>query len=415
MRKIFTKWWFKPLIIGIVIRFILMPITLHADLLGHSFSTYFFAYEGKVNIYEHLLSLPQSHPLVRNFGVSDIFIYPPLTYFTLGIFRVLIKPFSDPTLLPYLMRYSWETYPRAQFMWHLFLFKLPYLFIDISMAFLLSKLFSQEKNKKVAFSLWIFNPVTLYATFMQGQFDIIPTLFTLLSLYFARKKKYSEAALALGIGGSYKMYPLFLLPAAAFVFGEKFKEKIKYLVIGITPFLATILPFLNSAAFRQMVLFSPKNQKMLFMNWAVTAAEGLYPYIVVLVLIYLFCYYLSRRLDLNYVYLAILLLFFSVTHYHPQWFLWVTPFLVVELVENKFRNLILFVIFIASWLILTLFFDSSLHVGLFQVVIKDLGNAPSLVEILANYFDPNQIKSIIRSVFAGASLFYILQKSYTSK
>ena len=59
---------FLPLIIGVFIRLILMPTTYHVDLLGHSFTAYFFAYESKLNPYEALAELPPNHPLVKNYG-----------------------------------------------------------------------------------------------------------------------------------------------------------------------------------------------------------------------------------------------------------------------------------------------------------------------------------------------------------
>src|SRR3990167_4482234 len=70
----------------------------------------------------------------------------------------------------------------------LFLMKLPYFFFDIALAFVLMALFKSESEKKWAFVLWMFNPVNLYATYMVGQFDIIPTFLTVAALYLALKK-----------------------------------------------------------------------------------------------------------------------------------------------------------------------------------------------------------------------------------
>ena len=265
MAKFISKWWFKALIVGVIIRLILMPITLHADLLGHTFTSYFFSYKGVLNIYEHLANLPQNHPLVRNFGVSDIFIYPPLTYFILGIFRLIVKPFEDANFIPWLMENLNQVHSYKALFLHLFLYKLPYLFIDVACAFFLSEVFQDRKKKRWAFYFWIFNPVTLYATFMIGQLDILPVFFTILSLFFASRKKSALSLISLGIGGSFKMYPLFLVPVAAFVLADDLKTRIKYLFYGFVPYLITISPFLASSAFRSMVLFSPKSQKMFFM------------------------------------------------------------------------------------------------------------------------------------------------------
>ncbi len=405
IKNIWGKWWFKALIIGVVIRVILMPITVHPDLWGHSFTAYFLAYKGELNIYDFLLGLPKDYPLVVNFGVNDIFIYPPLTYFTLGLFRFLVKPFADPNFIPWLMSNVGNFYEFPKVGFQIFLFKLPYLFIDIASAFLLSSLFTDPTKKKMAFKLWMFNPLTFYATFMMGQLDILPVFFTILACYLFKNKKMNWGLFALGIGGAYKMYPLLLIPAAAFLFGETFWKKVKLIAVGILPYVLTIAPYLMSKGFRSMVLFGSKETKMLFMNWSVTGAESVFPFILILVVIYLISYYSKNKIAIEYYFLVILLLIFATSSYHPQWFLWVTPFLIYALVKNSFKYVELVITLVVCWFIITMFFEASLSYGLFAPIWPKLTEATGLTGVLSKYMDVFQFKSIIRSVFAGVSLF----------
>jgi len=405
----FQKWWFWPLIVGVLIRMVLAPITYHRDLLGHSTAGYFFAYEGVPNIYDHLLSLAPDHPLVKNIKIDDIFIYPPLSYYTLGIFRLITKPFADPNFIPWSWGYRVDPYSYPGLFWQLTLFKFPYLFIDIACAFLLAGLFDDIKKKKAAFALWIFNPVTIYATFMVGQLDILPVFFTILSLYLINKKKLGWALVCLGIGAAYKTYPLLLIPPAAFVLGKTFWEKIRLSLLGFLPYLLVIAPFLNSKGFKSMVLFAPKETKMLYINWPVTASEAILPFILVLTTIYLIAYYSRKKINAGVYFISVLLLTLSVTHFHPQWFLWVTPFLIWQLVSDSFKYVGIVVTLFVSWLLITLFFEPSLSWGLFAPVWPDLNQAPGLTDILNKYTDTFQLKSIIRSILAGASLFYCIK------
>ncbi len=405
----FNRGLWLVLILGVALRLLLMPITLHPDLLGHSFSAYFLAYEGKINLYDTLASLPPDHPLVKNFGVSDIFIYPPLTYYTLGLFRVLIKPLADPKLIPWLMENLGQIHSYPRLFEHLFLFKLPYLFFDVGVAFTLMGLFEEKKKKIWAFSLWLFNPVTIYATFMIGQLDLLPTFFTVLSLYLFHKKRLNLSLLSMGIAASYKMYPLFLLFPLAFLAKEKLWGRIKLIALGLAPFVFFIAPFLGSSAFRAMV-FSPKSQKMLFMGWPLSGAEVVYPFILFLALIYFFGFYSKKKLSLPIYFFSILLLVYSVTHFHPQWFLWVTPFLIWELVDNNFENIILVVTIFFGWLALTLLFEPSLSFGLFNPLWPSLEKAVGLSDILGKYTNIYQFKSLIRSVFAAACAFLALRR-----
>lgn len=406
--KLRSKGYLKWILIGLVIRLVLMPITLHPDLWGHSFVAYFFAYKGVFNIYDYLLSLPHTHPLVVNFGVNDIFIYPPLTYFTLGIFRVLVKPFTDANFIPWLMVNISHVHDNPELPSQLFFFKLPYLFIDFAMAYLLTKLFDNPKRKLQVFAIWMLNPVTLYATFMMGQFDILPALFSVWALYFAKKEKYSYAALALGIGGSYKLYPLFFVIPLAFMFGKTLKQKAKLIGIGIAPFIAFSLPFLSSPGFRQMVLFSPKSEKMLYMQFPVSGAEGLYPFIMGLMIFFLIAYYKRTKLQLADYFLGILLLTFSITHYHPQWFLWITPFLAYKLVQTDFKVGLVISVFVLSWLYIVFTFDPSLSYGLFNPLWPNLGDATvGLTDVISKFTDANMVRSVVRSAFAGTAIYYI--------
>lgn len=384
-----------------------MPITLHSDLLVESYAGYFFAYGGKLNIYDFLSKLPPTHPLMLHYNYADLFIYPPITYFTLGIFRLLVKPFADPNYIPWLWSNLSSIYSNKELYFQLFLFKLPYLFFDIPLAFILSGFFKTQRKKKIAFILWMFNPITIYATFMIGQFDLLPAFFTVLAVYFMQKGRKNWAMISLGIGGAYKLYPLFFVIPAAFIMGDKFLEKIKLILLGFAPYVLFALPFISSSAFRQMTLFNPKNQKMLYMIFMLTGAEGIYPFAVGLFVIFFISYFDKAVKDIIYYFMAILLLFYSVTSYHPQWFLWIAPFLVYELVRNNFKHWILVVTLFVCWLAITFLFEPSLSYGLFNPIFPQLVNAPNLSDIIAKHTDVFQIKNLLRSAFAGASIYYI--------
>jgi len=399
-------WWILAL--GVILRLVLMPITLHPDLLGHSFSAYFLAYEGKINLYETLAKLPADHPLVKNFGVSDIFIYPPLTYYTLGLFRILVKPLADPNFIPWLWSNLSQIHSYPCLFEQLFLFKLPYLFLDVGLAFLLMALFTEPKQKKLAFAFWMLNPLAIYVTFMIGQLDLLPTFFTVLSLFLFKRKKIYWSAVAMGVAASYKMYPLFLLFPLAFLGSEKLFERLKIVAVGLAPFVFFIAPYLGSAAFRAQV-FSPKSQKMLYMGWPLSGAEVVYPFVIFVGLIYFLAYYSRRKIDLAVYFLAILLITFSVTHFHPQWFLWVMPFLIWELIENQFKNWVLTAVILSSWLIITLFFEPSLSYGLFNPIWPQLDKAVGLSEIVGRYTNIYQLKSLVRSVLAASSAFLVIK------
>jgi hypothetical protein len=393
------------LFLAILLRLVVMGISYHPDLLGQILSGYFFAFKNITNIYDYLVSLPSTHPLVQNFGVGDIFIYPPLAYFSIGSFLKVSSLFIPEKFFLDLM--NGVSIYQPDLPWHLIILKFPYLLVDLAMAFALSALFSDAKQKKWAFCLWLFNPLTLYATSAMGVFDIIPALFTVLSLNFAKRKQLGLAAVMLSLGTAYKQYPIFLLPFLI-LSAKGFWNRVKVIVLGLLPYLLTIAPYLSSSAFKAMV-FGPKSQKMFYMEWMLSGAEGLYPYLLGFVFLFWYAYRsFNLRNKLWIYYLAFFLILFSVTHYHPQWLLWIAPFLVIELVTEKGRNILLHLTLFACFVFIILTFDNSLSVGLFAVINQNLNSFPGVDKLLAAKTDLFFLKSSIRSIAAATGGFLIL-------
>ncbi len=394
------KFW-PLLVLGLLIRLLLMPVTLHSDLWAISFAQNIFAFKGVFNIYDYLGNLPSDSALVVNYG-RNFFTYPPLTYFTLGIFGFILKPFFNTDFVTNLAVNLPNVLGDGRLGWHIFLTKVPYLFFDFGVLYFLLKLFPEDSKKKLALILWIFNPLSLYASFMVGQFDIIPVFFTILALYLAKEKKLFWAVFSLGVGGAFKMYPLFFIPFLVVTQSKNFKESLKLGIAGFSPYLLSILPFLGSVSFRQTVLLSNQSQKMLFAKILVSGAE----YLSVFVVLYIFLLGISliKKVELWKWFLIVMLLFFSITHYHPQWFLWVSPFLLIFWVKNR-KYILLPIILFFSWLAITLLFEPSLSISLFAPVNNSLVWVKPLSETVNHYYDGFILKSLIRSVFAGVSLF----------
>jgi len=405
--RFFSSWYFKWFLIGFLLRLVLATVTFHPDIRALNFGAYLIAKEGVFNIYEYFQHVPSNSPLLNVFRI-DLFLYPILAYFVPAVFIWILSPFYDFSIQNKFLISPNELFGNLVIFRHLLLLKTPYFFFDLPLAFLLTKLFADEKKKRIAFLLWLFNPVTLYATFMIGQFDIIPTFLVILSLIFALRKKPFLAVLSLGLGGGFKLYPLFLLAPAVFILGETFWQRFKLALAGGLAFLAPILPYLPSSAFRSFALFTPKSQKMLFLSWNITGAEVLFPFVIIFALIVLHASYFGkgRIKDLWKYYFSILLLFFSVTHYHPQWFLWLTPFMIIELLHNNFVHKWLHLILFAIFVFIVLMFESSLSYGLFSPILPQLANGPSLSDFVNRYYDIFQLKSILRSIFAAVSIWF---------
>lgn len=360
------------LIAGIALRLLLAVSTFHPDSLAFKLGGELVASGNILNLYNY------SDPNVA------VLNYPPAIYWFHGFFKFLLGSFLHGVLL----------------------IKLPYLIFDIWTAFLLSKLFTGEKQTSLAFAFWLFNPINLYATYMMGQFDIIPTFFTVLSVYLISKNRLSWAALSLGGGIAFKIYPLFLLIPLALL-GKSYFDKLKFFILGLLPYSVSILPYLPSHSFRSTALFAAQSSKSLYAAIAVSGGESILLFPMFLGVFYLIL--LRRKIsNLSFwkMYLILLLTFFIFTHYHPQWLIWVTPFLILDLIIERFKNLTAQVLIFISWFGSLFFFDPSLTLGIFSPIwpsLKDL----SLWGLVGLHPDYNLSRSLLQTVFSASSFYLI--------
>lgn len=358
------------LISGIILRIFLSFATFHPDIAALSSGGQFVTNGYILNLYDY-----SSDTLVLN--------YPPLIYWFFGLLNFLFNG-------------------------NISFLKLSYLFFDIFLGFLLIRLVDPKKTVLV-FSLWMFNPISLYSTYMMGQFDIIPTFLTILSVYFIAKKKLSFAALALGGGITLKLYPIFLI-IPLIILARGFWTKIKLVIIAVLPYFISVLPYLSSGSFRLNALFANQSSKSLYATLPVSGGESILLFPATLLLFYLLIW--NNKLDrLSYwkIYLIPLLLFFIFTHYHPQWLIWITPFLILGLVFDRFKNLLSVLLIFGSWVGTLLFFDSSLTVGIFAPLFPILKNTPDIWILLNLNIDYNFSRSILQTIFASSAAYLIYQ------
>lgn len=365
------KFW-AVLIAGIILRIILSLTTYHSDMQVFDLAGKLVASGNILNFYDFSSD-------------SAVFNYPPAVYLYHGLFRFLFGGISHPLLL-----------------------KLPYFIFDLLIGILLFKL---SERKVWALAFWMFNPVSLYATYMMGQFDIIPTFFIILSVYLAVKNKLQLSALALGGGIAFKLFPVFLV-IPLIILGKNYQERIKLLIISLVPYVLSIIPYLSSHNFRTTALFANQSSKSLYANIPVSGGESILLFPVFLLLFYLLIW--SKRQDFSKIdiwklYSIPLLLFFIFTHYHPQWLIWLTPLLIFDLVMSEFKNLIPIIVIVISWFASLFFFDPSLTLGIFAPIAPALRDLPSIWILLNINVDYNIMRSLIQTVFASASLYLIYQ------
>lgn len=376
------------LIVGLVIRLVLIPITLHPDIRGHNFAAYLISQKGKLfTFYDHLSNLPLTDPLVLLYH-DDLFIYPPLAYHTHALFMGILSPL-----------YPWDQFNQfileidsiktsSQRLLLLYLLKLPYFIADIICLWLITKIMA-EKYKFSTALLWIFNPITIYSSYMVGQFDIYIALFILLTLYLYQKNHHIWSAITLGIAAAYKPFPLFLLP----FLGTSFSSKVKLTLTGLIVYIVLIAPYLGSTAFRSYALLANQSDKLFSAKILISGSQYLPLFIIGLVLLIWFNFFKPHALPLWGWFSSVLLLFYSLTHFHPQWFVWVTPILILAII-SKPKAIFPAAILLLSYITIIFSFESSLNFGLFGIKYS----LPFLTD---------QMISLVRAAFAATSICFV--------
>lgn len=355
------------LILGIIIRVLLSYATMHSDLQAMILGGREVAQGHILNLYDY--SFP-----------ANILNYPPLIYWYFGLLNLFF----------------------GSIYW---LFKLPYLIFDLSVGVLLFKLFDSKKAL-LAFGLWIFNPINLYATYMVGQFDIIPTSFTVLSVYLIYKKRLNWAAIALGIGIAFKLYPIFLV-IPFILLADRISTRVKLVILTALPYIISVFPYLSSRSFRSLALFANQSSKSLYANIPVSGGESILLFPAFLLFFYLLIWGIRNKVEIWKLFLVPLLLFFIFTHYHPQWLIWITPFLIINLVTEKYKNIIPVLVITASWLGSLFFFESSLTLGLFTPVFPALKNTADIWTIANLYPNFNVARSLLQTILTATSFYLV--------
>lgn len=388
------------LIIGILIRLLIMPFFYHPDIKTYNFQASFLRKQ-VFNIYDYLAEKKSELPF------KEEFVYFPLTYYVLGTYQFLISPILGPDFDKWLFNASAENVSDIGVYKYLFFLKLPYLFLDLLIGFLLMKFFVDLQNKKKIFTIWLLNPFSVYLIYVFSNVDIFVVLTTVLSLLFVKRNQYIWGALLLGIGAGFKAYPLLLLPLLIFNC-KLLKDKILSILVCFGVFALIIGPFLNSKAFQSAALVSGLTTRLFIPQINLGFSEMiLIP--VLLLGVYYSYYFLKEKKnyeDLNIGILSIFLIVFSFIHFHIQWLLWVMPFIVMSFLNNKSSGIFI-VLGLLGLAIPMLYNDKYMSVSLLNVVSSNVSLLPSLHSIAQRIYDPVILASILHSLFAAVSISII--------
>lgn len=376
----------KWAIVGYIIRTAMMPLFSHADLI-------FIARTGLIML--------QNHQLVIGPYPSFITLTFAFTYLLFGPFlpsSIVSQLTSNVSISPNAL-FSLYNLSRSNIITFLFISKIPYLIFDFALAVLLLHMIDDGRMALRAYKLWILNPIAIFISFAMGQFDIIPTFFFVLALYFYKKRKELSSIASIGICGAFKLFGLlFVLPMAIMNLKEHSKVGFKagarliltMLVVAFLPLaVSQAVTFLMPTYYESANVAWPLTQEIAgffghtfyslgqpgnpliisIFNYAVDNSIGFavgpillysFPFVFALFLIgisYVEKWPFARAWK---VFLVFLLAYYAFSFFNPQWFVLALPLLVLLVAENCNRYFGLYILLIPLFFILTFIYPDFL-------------------------------------------------------
>jgi Gpi18-like mannosyltransferase len=372
------------LIVGLVIRFILIPFTSHPNDLQVLYIMNNDLLAG-LNVYS-----------------TNSFTYPPLWAYSefpaLGLSSLLVSPklFGVRVDALNLSSESWNLPPVITTPLFNILSKLPLIVGDVLIGVLLYKIvkgFGKEKLAKLSFILWFFNPLVIFVDSIHGQFDVLPTLMTVLGFCFLLRRNYFSAGLSIGLGTLFKIYPIFLAPlylsmTSKLEIGELqgTKKSLRKILAGwlklsigiLASFVMFLPPLINTNVLHDVsskatvatlgglspfdIAYYPRFDWLLpfiFAHASLVTDSLLILLSIIIVLVSVVVFLRKGDLVETFVlgHIAILLaIYLTSLTVNPQYILWILPFLILSygLFHYNLKNMILISISaLAFWIGLT--------------------------------------------------------------
>src|SRR4030043_1988023 len=392
--------FYKYFLTGILVRLIFFPFFFQRDLL----STYQRAAE--------TIS-------TGNLGYDKLQFFTNLIHtFYLFIIKSIFPAINElfSTLLEKDTWISWISFNSTYNVFTtLTLFKLLYLIFDIVCMFLILRLsFDNEpENKLRAFKYWIFNPIIIFVLYIFARHDIIGVFVTLIALLLAKKDRKYWAIIVLGLAVALRFFPILILPVLVLYLVRSKKDYILLLLAAVSGMAAleilfrfyfgtgVIFPLLNAQHFEY--LLTPR------LDLVVGSHGSIFIFIAVYIVIILSFLHIKKKsfdILLNYcamIYLAYLGLCF----FHPQYMLWLVPFLVIICVRRKSLLYYHWVQFALLIILLIYWGDLVTKYVLAPIDHKYFVYLTGIIPIIERFYDSAQFVNIFRSIFAGISLWMI--------
>jgi len=386
--------------VAISIRLLVSAFLYHPDIKTIAFQTSFLK-SGVVDIYSYLTDNKQS------LTIKEDFVYFPLTYFTIGGYQAFVSPLLGDGFNQWVSDAGANsTVNNSGIFRYLVLLKLPLIFADLAIAFLLMEFFKHRKNAIKVFELWLLNPFTIILIYAFSNIDLYTVLLTLISLLLFKRKRLLASVVILGLAISFKLYPLLFVPFY-FLSVRSVKEKMQVTVVPLVIFVLSLVP-LWSKAFVNSALISGLSTRMFSPNFEIGFGESIIVGLLLITSLFFYGFLIEKKLKLFNYLVSLILIIFSFSHFHISWLLWIAPFLIVLAIKNDKLKWPIFIWAIIAITIPLLYSDRSMTLSLFRIYTNWFDLLPTPFTVVNKFYDAYGLQSILHSALAGISMVIVV-------
>jgi hypothetical protein len=400
-----NRWLIAIWVLAILIRLALAPIAAHTDLYSIYSRAAEAAYDGHwlgwgsqiVVQTLHNVWLWLMRPLLP--GASEIWSA------TAGVFGVGVQSHEFERFLGY------EHLSRL-----LFLLKLPYILADLVAGYFLLRLVSPDRHVLVS-ALWLLNPLVIYTTVLFARHDSISIAIMLGGVLLATAgRRYLGLGMLL-LAAVMRFFPALIAPFFLIAY-RRTRTELLYLVgllAGGWLLLDGVMWVLTAQSPTMTLLNRYPHVGYLFelsvplyrFPFGQTLELFIFPLVYLLVLFWYYEREPNGTRDLIPAATVVYSLVFALTFFHPQYAIWLVPFMVLAVARFRFL-LPLHLLQIALLLTHTLQWGSATTTELFRPLsVEAVAMLPDPRNIIAAQMPLDLFFAIVRTALTAVSVWIV--------
>lgn len=383
---------------GILIRLLLMPYTAHIDLYQIYSRAADAVYHGQWFVWGSQIVIQMVHNvwlfLIRPLLPGAESIWSP-TAATMGI-GAQASDLARFLAYPYLGR-------------ALFLMKLPYFAADLGTGYALTRLVGPERRPRVLV-IWLLNPLVIFASAVFGRHDSIAVLLVVVSVLAARHgRRYLGLAL-LGLGALARFFPAFLAPFFVVAYRRSRRELLALVgLLGGLWLVAEISVWTATGSSPTLTLLNryPHVEFLVALALPIGSSVAIYvfPAVYALFLLWFIERHPAGSADFVAAGAALFQGFFALTYFHPQYTVWLVPFLALT-IDRDARLIGYHVLQVLLLGVYTLMWGTGTTWDLLAPLRSPAISAlPDPLTIIGAAVSTDLFFGVVRSLFAAVSLW----------